>query len=453
MATLTVGASQQYSTIAAAVAASSSGDTINVNAGTYMNDFITIRRDLALNAVGGTVVMVATAPPPDGKAIITEGGAGVDVSITGFDISGAAVADGNGAAIRYEGGTLALDGVNIHDNETGLLAASDPAGRIVITNSVFDGNGSGTGFTHNIYVNEIASLTVRDSTVTGAVVGHQIKSRAASTTITGSLIADGDDGMASYEIDLPNGGVAVVEGNVVQKGEGSENPVAITFGEEGNVYANSSLLVQGNTIVNNETDWTTIAVRNSTDAPAIVTGNSLYGWTAVSAGPVSVSGNTALTTEPDLASLAPDSPDFQPVAEVDAAPASESAGASMDAGVNNAPATEEASTDAGTGTDLATEAVPVSEATLGYQSRPFSFIAGGNRSGAEGWRSGQSAADVLAEADGFELRSGFQSGASSPAATLETTGNATLDTQPVAGSGGTGVVTTQDADQLLVLPS
>ena len=44
--------------------------------------------------------------PPNGKAMITESGA--NVAINGFDISGVAVPDGNGAAIRYEGGSLSL---------------------------------------------------------------------------------------------------------------------------------------------------------------------------------------------------------------------------------------------------------------------------------------------------------------------------------------------------------
>ena len=114
MAIQTVGAGQSFATIAQAVQASSSGDTIAVQAGLYRNDFITIRHDLILTAIGGPARLVATVAPPNGKAIITEGGPGVDVVISGFDISGARVRDGNGAAIRYEGGTLTLNGVTIH---------------------------------------------------------------------------------------------------------------------------------------------------------------------------------------------------------------------------------------------------------------------------------------------------------------------------------------------------
>ena len=100
-----------------------SGDTINVQAGTYTNDFVTAFKSITLQAVGGVVKMVATVAPPNGKAIIDEGGSGVNVTINGFDISGAAVADGNGAAIRYEGGNLTLNN-DLFPQQSGWSAGS-----------------------------------------------------------------------------------------------------------------------------------------------------------------------------------------------------------------------------------------------------------------------------------------------------------------------------------------
>jgi hypothetical protein len=303
MATLTVGADQQYTTIAAAVAASATGDTINVQAGTYTNDFASITHDLTLNAVGGTVKMVATTQPPNGKAMIDEGGAGVSVTINGFDISGVSVPDGNGAAVRYEGGNLTMTNDTVHDNQEGILSAADPAGNIVIDASNFANNGAGDGFTHNIYVGAIASLTVENSTITGAAGGHDIKSRALATTVTNNVITDGTGGTASYEIDLPNGGVATVAGNVIEKGVNATNPNAISFGEEGNVYAGSSLAVQDNSMLNDNTAHSTTAVVNDTGATATISGNSLYGWSALSSGLASASGNITLAAEPSLSGL------------------------------------------------------------------------------------------------------------------------------------------------------
>ena len=98
------------------------------------------------------------------------------MTIENFEFSGAAVADGNGAGIRYEGGNLTLTGDYFHDNQDGLLAASDPNGSITIVSSEFANNGAGDGQTHNLYVSEVGTLTVTNSYFAGAIVGHQIKS-------------------------------------------------------------------------------------------------------------------------------------------------------------------------------------------------------------------------------------------------------------------------------------
>lgn len=320
MATHSVGAGGSFPTIAAAIAASASGDMIEVQAGLYENDFATIRHDLVLKAIGGPAKLVATTSPPNGKAIITEGGPGVDVFIAGFDISGAKVPHGNGAAIRYEGGTLILDGVFIHHNQNGILAADDPAGSITITNSTFTANGSGSGTTHGIYVNRIGQLTITGSTITGTAVGHQVKSRAAATTITGSLIADGPSGTGSYLIDLPNGGVASIQGNTLQKGPKAQNPHGISFGAEGNLHPATSLTVQGNTIVTDGVGKGA-AVRNATGATAQLEGNSLYGWATQADGPASLGNNVILSQRPEInlpGSAAPTAPPPQkpPPAEI-----------------------------------------------------------------------------------------------------------------------------------------
>ena len=304
MATLSVGTSQAYTTIAAAAAASNAGDTINVQAGTYTNDFVTINHNLTLNAVGGTVTMAATEQPPNGKAIIDAGGAGVSVAINGFDLSGVTVPDGNGAGIRYEGGALSLTNVSLHDNQEGLLAGSDPNGSITISRSTIANNGVGDGYTHNIYVGDIASLTVQNSSITGAKVGHEIKSRAESTTITNNVIGDASSGNASYEIDLPNGGNAVIQGNVIDKGANAQNPNAISYGEEGSIHANSSLTVSGNTLLNDFASSSTRAVVNDTSVTASVSDNATYGWGALTSGLATAVGNTVLAVKPNLASLA-----------------------------------------------------------------------------------------------------------------------------------------------------
>ena len=59
MATLNVGAGQAYATLSAAVSASHDGDTIAVQAGTYVNDFATVDTKLSIVGVGGMANFVA----------------------------------------------------------------------------------------------------------------------------------------------------------------------------------------------------------------------------------------------------------------------------------------------------------------------------------------------------------------------------------------------------------
>lgn len=266
---LRVGATEQFKTLAAAAAASRDGDVILVDAGTYTNDFVHVTTKLTIIGVGGMVNMVATVPPPDGKAIMTVDN---DLTLKNFTFTGAAVADGNGAGIRYEAGNMTLFNDGFYNNQNGILAAPS-SGSITIDHSTFSGNGSGTGYTHNLYIGQVASLTVTNSIFENANVGHELKSRALVNTISNNLFSDGPTGTASYDIDLPNGGVDTVTNNVIEKGPLSQNNAMVHFGGEGLPYLNSSLVLNGNTFINDK-GANTIGVLNATGIPVTVDGNT-----------------------------------------------------------------------------------------------------------------------------------------------------------------------------------
>ena len=254
-ATLIVGPGEQYATIAAAVAASANGDTIDVQAGTYTNDFAEIATQITLQAVGGRVTLKATQPPLQDKGILITD---TNVTITGFTFEGARIPNslgGNGAGLRYQGGALVLNKCYFHNNQDGLLGDADPTGTITITNSEFAYNGDKTGpnagYTHNIYIGAIASADIESSYFHDANVGHEIKSRAAATTVNNTRVVDGPTGTASYSIDLPNGGVANITNDQIEQGPDSENPVIISYGEEGSIIPGSALTVS-NTLIEND---------------------------------------------------------------------------------------------------------------------------------------------------------------------------------------------------------
>lgn len=260
MATLTVGAGKSFSTIASAVAASSAGDIILIDAGTYTNDFATIGHDLTLKGVGGLAKLQAIAAPPNGKAILTTN---ANVTIHHLEFTGSAVPDQNGAGIRYEGGSLTISHSWFHHNQNGILAASAPGGLISIDHSEFDHNGNNDGKTHNLYVNEIARLTVTNSFFHDVSQGHQIKSRAQETIVTGSRLIDGATYGSSYSIDLPNGGAATITGNYIEQGPLAPNRTLIHLGGEPyGSHPDTSLTMTGNIFVNHATGGPPVLFRN-----------------------------------------------------------------------------------------------------------------------------------------------------------------------------------------------
>ncbi|HJS85835.1 MAG TPA: hypothetical protein VJ779_10270, partial [Acetobacteraceae bacterium] len=165
--------------------------------------------------------------------------------------------------------------------------------------------GAGDGYSHNVYINHVAQFTFENSVSTGAILGHDIKSRALNTAILDSTVSDGPTGTASYEIDLPNGGNVLIQGNTIDQGPNSQNPVIISYGEEGGVPAGSTLCVTGNTILNELTAHVPTGIRNATTLIASVSGNQYHGLTPAQlvSGPAVLTNNTSLAAAPGMSGV------------------------------------------------------------------------------------------------------------------------------------------------------
>jgi hypothetical protein len=298
MAVLTVGSGQQYATLASAIAASNDGDTIDVQAGTYVDDFATITTNINLVGVGGMVHLVADENIPNGKAILVTD---ANVTIDHFEFSGAQVVDGNGAGIRYEAGNLTITNSYFHNNQEGILTAPVTNGTLSIDHSEFAYNGAGDGYTHDIYVGTIGTFSLTNSYIHDAIVGHDVKSRAANNIIANNRILS-NSSTDSYEIDLPNGGNASIYNNIIQKGPNSQNPTMISYGEEGVLYPNASLSISNNVFVNQPAGSSRLAVNNYTSNVAEISGNQFYGLSSaqVAAGANDQTGDTFLSSPPPI---------------------------------------------------------------------------------------------------------------------------------------------------------
>jgi hypothetical protein len=221
--------------------------------------------------------------------------AGTNIAVENMEFSGAAVPDLNGSGVRGDGQDLAICGSYFHDNQEGFLGGG---GRLLIEYSEFARNGNcddPSGCAHNIYVDNIARFTLRHSYSHHARVGHTVKSRAQENYILYNRIMDEADGTSSYTIDLPNGGLTYVIGNLLQQGPLTDNPTILTYGEEGLTNTNRNLYVVNNTFVND---------RGSGAFVSLVTGvtatlqNNLFvgGGTVVSGGTVTQVTNRTTNT-------------------------------------------------------------------------------------------------------------------------------------------------------------
>ncbi|GAB7189472.1 right-handed parallel beta-helix repeat-containing protein [Kineococcus sp. NUM-3379] len=255
---LSVGPGKAFATPCAAFARAADGDVVEIDgSATYTRDVCAISRNrLTIRGVNGRPRIDAGGAAALGKGTWVVGGDGVVVD--NVEMYGARVADRNGAALRLEGTGFTLRRSYLHDNENGILSGADAASDILVENSEFARNGHGDGYSHNLYIGHVRSLTFRHNFSHDAHVGHNLKSRAQRNTITynrfSSLPAgQPGSGRPSYEIDLPNAGTSVVVGNVVQQPAGSSNAGMLAYGTEGASNPGKDLYVVNNTFLNDDT--------------------------------------------------------------------------------------------------------------------------------------------------------------------------------------------------------
>jgi len=273
---LTVGPGKAYALPSEAARAAKSGDIIRIFPGTYTDCARWEANGLVIEGAGAGVTIADRVCDDEGLFIIK----GRDITVRNITFMSAHGASHNGAGIRAEGVNLTVEASRFIDNEDGILARDNAGSTIVIRDSYFRGNGNCiAACAHGIYANHIALLRVENSEFVEQHVGHHIKSRAARTEIINNSVRDGMKGSASYLVDLPNGGSAVISGNRFEKGALSQNrDVAISIGGEGEKAENPAgeIIVEDN-IFSNDTGVATIFVKNYTSGPVSLRRNRFSG--------------------------------------------------------------------------------------------------------------------------------------------------------------------------------
>ncbi|MCC7302916.1 MAG: right-handed parallel beta-helix repeat-containing protein [Bacteroidia bacterium] len=245
-----VGPSQTYTMPSQVSGLVGNGDTVDIDAGVYFQDVCGwYANNLLLRCSNGMAHMKANFTGYQGKAIWVIGGNNVKVSHIEF--SECAVPSQNGAGIRQEGMDLTVENCYFHDNENGILAGTVANSTIIIRDTEFARNGFGDGLTHNLYINNIDTLIFEHNYSHHANIGHELKSRAHVNIIRYSRFSNEATGNASREIDLPNGGLAFLIGNVIHQGPNGTNGNMVGYGLEGlNNPTPHELFMVNNTLVN-----------------------------------------------------------------------------------------------------------------------------------------------------------------------------------------------------------
>lgn len=311
---LLVGPGHRYARPCQAIAAAKPGATIGIDAngnGTYDGDVCGWSTSgLTIAGYHGMAHIDAAGRNAQGKAIWVI--AGDNTTIRNVELSGAAVPDNNGAGIRQEGANLTVVGCYFFQNQDGILAGDNPTSAIVVRDTQFGDNGAGDGYSHNFYINHVRSFTLEGSWSHDANVGHLVKSRALTNYILYNRIT-GQTGSDSYEIDLPNGGLAVVIGNVIQQGRNTQNPNILGYGEEGNLNTDSRLFVVNNTIVNDLGRGTAVMIGSAVTIPATVLNNVSVGSTTLIGQPGATVRGNCVTAHPKF--VAPSRYDYRLTAD------------------------------------------------------------------------------------------------------------------------------------------
>lgn len=258
-----VGASQTYTMPSQVAPLVNHGDTVDIDAGVYNSNVCAWNKNnLLLRCVNGTAHLKSNGLSFGDKAIwVIQGN---NTTVEHIEFSLCTSTSQNGAGIRQEGENLTVRNCYFHDNENGILAGAITPCKITVEYCEFNLNGAGDGFSHNLYIGHIDTLLFRYNYSHHCKIGHELKSRARVNYILYNRLGNEANGTASREIDLPNGGISIIMGNVIQQGVNGTNSGIIGYGLEG--LSNSglhNLYVINNTIVNQKTAGTFVAVPNN----------------------------------------------------------------------------------------------------------------------------------------------------------------------------------------------
>lgn len=217
-------------------------DTIYIDGGVYSNDAVKwAKKDLRIIGLGSgsdRTILRYTGDIPNGKGIFVFElpGASDNAYIENIVFDGAQVSDANGAngaGIRYQANNLTVNKCKFINCQNGILEGhgSVTTSNVIIINSEFENNGyqlpndpSHSGYEHHIYISASTdTLEVRNCYFhRPRGQANSIKTRAQRSYIFYNMI-DEADGYGSWEINIAQGGLSIIMGNIIIQGTTAAN--------------------------------------------------------------------------------------------------------------------------------------------------------------------------------------------------------------------------------------
>ncbi len=263
-----VGSTQTYTLPSQVKNLVQDGDTVYFDAGIYTNDATKWNnKNLKLIGLGTNLnrtVIQYTGDIPNGKGIFVFETPGTcdNAYLENIVFDGAQVSDvngANGAAIRFQANNLTVNNCKFINCQNGILEgnASVTTSNVIIQNSEFQNNGyqlqndpTFSGYDHNLYVGSSADTLI----VTNCYFHHprgqanSLKTRAQRSYILYNLIDEESTGYGGWELNIAQGGLNILMGNIIIQGPTGANHGII--GYDAAINALEDFYFVNNTVIN-----------------------------------------------------------------------------------------------------------------------------------------------------------------------------------------------------------
>jgi hypothetical protein len=263
-----VGATRPYTVPSDVRNLVADNDTIYLDGGIYLNDATKwTKKNLKFIGLGtgsNRSVLQYIGDIPNGKGIFVFESPGTSDNpyIENIVFDGAQVSDvngGNGAGIRFQANNITIVNCKFINCQNGILEGngSVTTSNVTILDSEFENNGyqlpndpTHSGYEHHIYISASAdTLLVRNCHFhRPRGQANAIKTRAQRSFILYNLIDEEATGYGSWELNIAQGGLSIIIGNVIILGPAGANHGIVGYDAATNVLQDFYFV--NNTVIN-----------------------------------------------------------------------------------------------------------------------------------------------------------------------------------------------------------